>query len=168
MMPREMTPLYIPDNGSQPPKVEGLLPHFLVLHRMMRKTLTPRIDYSYIILAYERNLLDALMNHVCFDVFEYIVDEICNVATNSLRSCGFAPYIQYMIEMVTKEKFCKDSRHDPLHPAMPKHLRTSHARASASAAPRTTRMGDASSATSTNSGFLKMFRGIFTMCRRTD
>jgi hypothetical protein len=28
-----------------------------------------------------------------FDVFEYIVDEIWNITTNPLRSCGFAPYI---------------------------------------------------------------------------
>jgi hypothetical protein len=76
MMPREMTPLYIPDSGSQPPKVEGLLPHFLVLHRMMRKTLAPRIGYLEAISAYERNLLDALMKNVCFDIFEYIVDDI--------------------------------------------------------------------------------------------
>jgi hypothetical protein len=76
MMPREMTPMYIQDGGFQPPKVEGLLPHFLVLHRMMRKTLAPRIGYSEAIPAYERNLLDALMRLVCFDVFEYIVDEI--------------------------------------------------------------------------------------------
>jgi hypothetical protein len=46
MMPREMTPMYIQDGGFQPPKVEGLLPHFLVLHRMMRKTLALRIGYS--------------------------------------------------------------------------------------------------------------------------
>jgi hypothetical protein len=32
MMPREMTPMYVQDGGFQPPKVEGLLPHFLVLH----------------------------------------------------------------------------------------------------------------------------------------
>jgi hypothetical protein len=83
---------------------------------MMRKTLAPRIGYSEVIPAYERNLLDALMKLVCFYVFEYIVDEIWNIATKPLRSCGFAPYIQYMIEMVTKEKFYKDSRHDPLHP----------------------------------------------------
>jgi hypothetical protein len=116
MMPREMTPLYLSDSGSQPPKVEGLLPHFLVLHRMIRKTLPPRIGYSEAIPAFGRNLLDALLKHARFDVFEYIVDEIWNIATNPLRSCGFAPYIQYMIEMVTKEKFYKDSRHDPLHP----------------------------------------------------
>ena len=143
-MPREMTPMYIQDRGFQPPKVEGLLPHFLVLHRMMRRTLAPRIGYSETISAYERNLLDALMKPVHFDVFEYIVDEIWNIATNSLRSSGFAPYIQYMIEMVTKEKFYKDSRHDPLRPAVPKDPRASHA--SSSPAPsHTTHSGDASS-----------------------
>jgi hypothetical protein len=76
MMPREMTPLYLPDSGSQPPKVEGLLPHFLMLHKMMRKTLAPMIDYSEVIPTYERNLLDALMKRVRFDIFEYIMDEM--------------------------------------------------------------------------------------------
>jgi hypothetical protein len=76
MMPREMTPMYIQDSGFQPPKVEGQLPHFLVLHQMMRKTLAPSIGYSKTILAYEWNLLDALMKPVRVDVFEYIVDEI--------------------------------------------------------------------------------------------
>jgi hypothetical protein len=76
MMPREMTPMYVQDGGFQPPKVEGLLPHFLVLHRMMRKTLAHRIDYLEAIPVYERNLLDALMKPVRFDVFEYIMDEI--------------------------------------------------------------------------------------------
>jgi hypothetical protein len=66
---------------------------FLILHRMMRKTLALRISYSEAIPAYEWNLLDSLMKHVCFDVLEYIVDEICNIATNPLRSCGFAPYL---------------------------------------------------------------------------
>jgi hypothetical protein len=76
MMPREMTPLYIRDSGFQPPKVEGLLPHFLMLHGMMRKTLAPRIGYSKAIPAYERNLLDALMKPMRFNIFEYIVDDI--------------------------------------------------------------------------------------------
>jgi hypothetical protein len=43
MMPREMTPMYNQNNDFQAPKIDGLLPHFLVLHRMMRKTLAPRI-----------------------------------------------------------------------------------------------------------------------------
>jgi hypothetical protein len=76
MIPREMTPMYVKDGGFQPPKVEGLLPYFLVLYRMRRRTLAPRIDYSEPIPAYERNLLDTLIKSVHFDVFEYIVDEI--------------------------------------------------------------------------------------------
>jgi hypothetical protein len=134
--------MYIQDGGFQPPKVEGLLPHFLVLHWMRRRTLAPRIGYSEAIPAYERNLLDALMKPVHFDVFEYIVDEIWNIATNSLRSCGFAPYIQFMIEYVAQEKFYKDVRHDCLRPAVPKDPWAS--RASSFAAPfHTTRSGGA-------------------------
>jgi hypothetical protein len=167
MMPREKTPMYIQDSGFQPPKVEGLLPHFLVLHRMMRKTLAPGIGYSEVIPAYERNLLDALMKPVCFDVFEYIVDEIWNIATNSLRSYGFAPYIQFMIESVAQEKFYKDVCHDSLRPAVPKDLRAS--RASSSTAPsRTTRSGGAPSAPAPNSGILKMLWGIFATCWCTN
>jgi hypothetical protein len=162
-----MTPMYIQDGCFQPSKVERLLSHFLVLHWMMRKTLAPRIGYSDVIPTYERNLLDALMKPVCFDVFEYIVDEIWNIATNPLRSYDFAPYIQYMIEMATKEKFYKDLRHDPLRPTMPKDPRASRA-GSSSAPSRITYNGGASSASSTNSDFLKMFGGIFAMCRCTD
>jgi hypothetical protein len=107
MMPREMTPMYIQDGGFHPSKVEGLLPRFLVLQRIMRKTLAPRIGYSEVIPAYERNLLEALMKPMRFDTFKYIVHEIWNIATNHLRSCGFVSYIQYMIEMVTRRNSTK-------------------------------------------------------------
>jgi hypothetical protein len=76
-----------------------------------------------------------------------------------------------MIEMVTKEKIYMDSRHDPLHPAVPKDLRASHAGSFATPAATpscTTHSDGVSSASSTNNGFLKMSRGIFAMCRRMD
>jgi hypothetical protein len=159
MTPREMTPMYVQDGGFQPPTVEGLLPHFFVLHWMMRKTLALRIGYSEAIPTYEWNLLDALMKLVHFDVFEYIVDEIWNIATNPFRSCGFAPYIQFMIESVVQEKFYKDVRHDSLCPIVPKDPRVSRVGSSAAhavAAPfRTTRSGGASSVPAPNSGILK-------------
>jgi hypothetical protein len=101
----------------------------------MRRILAPKIGYSEAIPAYERNLLDALMKPVRFDVFEYIVDEIWNIATNPLRSCGFAPYIQFMIESMAHEKFYKDVCHESLRPAVPKDPRAS--RAGSSAAPTT-------------------------------
>jgi hypothetical protein len=137
----------------------------------MRRTLAPRIGYSEVIPAYERNLLDALMKPVRFDIFEYITYEIWNIATNPLRSCGFAPYIQLMIESVVQEKFYKDVRHDSLRHSVTKDPRASRAGSSAvgGAAPsRTTQSGGAPSAPATNSGILKMLRGIFATCRRTD
>jgi hypothetical protein len=107
------------------------------------------------------------MKSVRFDVFEYIVDEIWNIATNPLRSCGFAPYIEFMIESVAQEKLYKDVRHDSLCPAVPRDPRAS--RASSSASPsRTTRSGGAPSTPATNSGILKMLQGIFATCRCTD
>jgi hypothetical protein len=170
-MPREMTPIYVQDDSFQPPKVEGLCPHFLVLHWMMRRTLTPRIYYSETIPAYERNLLDALMKPVRFDVFEYIVDEIWNIPTNSLRSCGFAPYIQFMIESVALEKFYKDVRHNSLRPVVLKDLRASRTGSSsapAAAPSHTTHSGGAPCTPATNFSMLKMLWGIFATCRRTN
>jgi hypothetical protein len=91
-------------------------------------------------------------------VFDYIVDEIWNLAINPQRSCGFAPYIQHMIEIVAHKKFYMDVPHEPLRPTVPKDLRT-HRTSSPppTVAPtRTTHSGGASSSSSSNSGFLKM------------
>jgi hypothetical protein len=70
-----------------------------------------------------------------------------------VRSCGFASYIQYMIEAVTREKFYKD----------PMIHRASSSTPTVTPS-RTTHNGGASSASSSNTGILKMFRGIFVMC----
>jgi hypothetical protein len=61
-----------------------------------------------------------------------------------------------MIEVVTKEKFYKDSKHEPLHSEVPKDLRTHRVSSLAPVAPRTTHNGGASSASNTNNGILKM------------
>jgi hypothetical protein len=50
IMAREMTWSFFANSSFQPPKVEGLLPHFLMLHRMMRKTLALRIGYSEVLM----------------------------------------------------------------------------------------------------------------------
>jgi hypothetical protein len=156
---REITPMYILNNGFRAPKVDGILPHFLVLHRMMRRTLAPRINDSDAIPAYERNLLDALIKYERFDVFDYIVDEIWNIAINPLRSCGSAQYIMCMIEMVAHDRFYKDVAYEPLCLAVSKdstHRRTSPPPPDV-APTRTARSGGASSSSSSNSSFLKMF-----------
>jgi hypothetical protein len=82
MTTREMTSRYDLDSEFHAPKVEGILPHFVILHRMRRRTLAPRLSNLYAIPAYERNLLDAIMKNEHFDAFDYIVDEIWNIAIN--------------------------------------------------------------------------------------
>jgi hypothetical protein len=62
-------------------------------------------------------------------------------------------------------------RHDPLRPAVPRDPRASHAgfsSAPAAAPSCTTGSGGAPSASASNSGILKMLRGIFATCRHTD
>jgi hypothetical protein len=76
MTTREMAPMYVLDSGFHPPTIDGLLPHFAVIHRMMRKTLVLRIGDTNAIPTYERSLLDANMKNEHFDSFDYIVDEI--------------------------------------------------------------------------------------------
>jgi hypothetical protein len=105
-----------------------------------------------------------------FDVFDYILDEICNITTNFQRSYGFAPYIKCMIEVVAHEKFYKDDAHESLRSVVPKDPWVHHSSSpSLVAAPtRTTRCDGASSSSSTNTGILKMFKGIFAMCHCID
>jgi hypothetical protein len=66
--------------------------------------------------------------------------------------------------------FYKDVKHASLRPTVPKDLRTHHSSSSAPvvAPARTTRCGGASSSSSQSSVMLKIFRGIFTMCHRTN
>jgi hypothetical protein len=166
MNTREMTPMYDPNSEFHAPKIEGILPHFVVLHRM-RRMLAPRIGDSDTILAYERNLHDAIMKNEHFDAFDYIINEIWNIAINPQRSCGFSPYIMCMIEVVAHERLYKDVAHEPLHTTVLKPPVRHHTSPPLDVAPaRTTHSGGASSPSS-NSSFLKIFRGIFAMCRCT-
>jgi hypothetical protein len=99
------------------------------------------------------------MKPVHLDIFEYIVDEIWNIASNPLRSYVFAPYIQFMIEYVAQEKFYKDVCHDYLRPIVPKDPMASRAgsfAAPADAPSCSTRSGGALSAPAPNSSILKM------------
>jgi hypothetical protein len=170
MAPREMNLMYIPNSGFCAPKVEVILPHFFVLHQMMRRTLAPRIGDLNTIPAYEWNLLDALMKYERFDVFDYIVNEIWNIVINPQRSYEFAPYIMCMIEVVAHERFYNDVAHEPLCPTVPKDPRSHRTSPPPPivAPTRTTHSDGASSSSSSNSGFLKIFRGIFAMYHRTN
>jgi hypothetical protein len=75
-----------------------------------------------------------------------------------------------MIETVDHERFYKDVAHEPLRPAIPKALARRHTSPPLDVAPphATRSGGTSSSSSSSNSGFLKMFQGIFAMCHCID
>jgi hypothetical protein len=108
------------------------------------------------------------MKNEHFDAFDYIIDEIWNIAINPQRSCGFAPYIMYMIEVVAHEKFYKDVAHEPLHPTVPKASPHRHISPPPDVAPAHSGHRGGASSSSSNFRFLKLFRCIFAMCHRTD
>jgi hypothetical protein len=68
-------------------KVEGFKPLFFVLHRLLRKTLSPREDDSSRVPQYERNILHAINEEEMFNVFDFIFQEIWNVTVLNNRSC---------------------------------------------------------------------------------
>jgi hypothetical protein len=67
-------------------KVEGFKPFFLVLHRLLQKTLAPREADSSRVPQYERKILHAISEEEKFNVFDLIFQEIWNVAVSNNRS----------------------------------------------------------------------------------
>jgi hypothetical protein len=74
-----------------------------------------------------------------------------------------------MIEMVAHEQFVKHVTHEPLRPALAKVQIQRRTSTPPDVVPsHSTCSGGASHSSSVNFGILKMFWGIFAMCRRTD
>jgi hypothetical protein len=94
-------------------KVEGFKP-FFVLHRLLRKNLPPREGDSSRVSQYERNILHAINKEERFNVFNFIFQEIWNVAVSNNRSCAYAPYIMKIIEQVSNKTFVNNIEHTKL------------------------------------------------------
>jgi hypothetical protein len=97
-------------------KLEGFKPFFLVLHRILQNTLSPREGDSSSVPQYERNILHAISEEGRFNVFNFIFQEIWNVVVSNNRLCDYAPYIMKMIEKVSKKTFVKNVEHTKLRP----------------------------------------------------
>jgi hypothetical protein len=97
-------------------KLEGFKPFFLVLHRILQNTLSPREGDSSSVPQYERNILHAISEEGRFNVLDFIFQEIWNVVVSNNRLCDYAPYIMKMIEKVSKKTFVKNVEHTKLRP----------------------------------------------------
>jgi hypothetical protein len=108
---------------------------------------------------FERNLLKATIEKTKFNIFDFILQEIWNIAISNNRSCAYAPYIMALIEIVSKQTFVKDVEHTPLHP---KKQFTSLPSSAPSAAPTTS---DEYRPSSGRSGFFNLFKSLFFICQ---
>jgi hypothetical protein len=57
-----------------------------------------------------------------FSVIDYIWEEIKSISLNPQKNYGFAPYLMFIIEDVTKRSFPKDEFHMPLRTTPTKKL----------------------------------------------
>jgi hypothetical protein len=76
---------------------------------------TPREGGETKIPAYNKNIIAVMASNINgfeFSVFDFIWEEIKDISENSLKSCGYAPYIIHMIETVTaKTCYCEKEHH---------------------------------------------------------
>jgi hypothetical protein len=98
------------------PTITNFKPEMIVLHRVIRKTLAPREGGSSRVPQFERNLLKAISEKTKFNAFDFIVQEMWNIAISNNLSCAYAPYIMALIKAVSKRTFLKDVDHTPLRP----------------------------------------------------
>jgi hypothetical protein len=159
----QMAPLYETSDFNVP-TITNFKPEMIVLHRVIRKTLTPREGDSSRVPQIERNLLKAISKKTKFNPFDFIIQEMWNIAIFNNHSCAYAPYIMALVEAVSKRTFVKDVEHISLHPkkqynSLPPSAASvpSAATTSSSDEPRSSSLG--------RSAFFKLFKGLFSICQ---
>jgi hypothetical protein len=154
----EMAPLYETSN-FQAPTITNFKPELIVLQWVIRKTLAPREGDSSRVPQFERNFLKAIIEKTKFIAFDFILQEMWNIAISNNCSCAYAPYIMALIEVVSKHTFAKDVEHTPFCPKKQYNSLPPIAPAP-SVAPTTL---DESHYSSGWSAFYKIFNGLFSI-----
>jgi hypothetical protein len=100
-------------------KVTGLYTYYLILNRLLRKTLTPRGGNPSDISLHTRNLLARLRPRgEDFSIADFIWEEIKYISPKKI--CGHAPYLMELIGIATKTKYETDVKHKNICPFVPK------------------------------------------------
>jgi hypothetical protein len=93
----------------------NMLPFYVYLNRLFRRTMTHRKGDETNILAYNKNILVVMTpnaNEFEFFIFDFIWKEINAISKKPLKSCEYASYLMHMIERVTARTFfCENEHH---------------------------------------------------------
>jgi hypothetical protein len=131
--------------------------------------MTPREGDGTKTLSYNKNILAAMASNANafeFSIFDFIWEEIKAITENTLKSCGYAPYLIHMIERVTGRLFFCEKEHHPLRIENDLRAPVEDRRAAAprSSPPRAAR-GRGQQGDKPPSPIQKIFNLIFGMCK---
>jgi hypothetical protein len=167
---RKIKFMYHRNNQGNFGEITDMLPFYVYINWLFRRTLTPRKGDGTKILAYNKNIVAAIApnaNGFEFSVFGFIWEEIKAISENPLKSCGYAPFIMHMIERVLGRTFGYDKDHHPLRIKNDLRATMEDRRAMApwgSSPPRAAR-GRGQQGDKPPSPIWKMFSLIFGMCK---
>jgi hypothetical protein len=165
----QMKHFYLPGQATNAPTITSATPDVILLHRMLRVTLASWIEDASSIPSYERNLIDAIKKQEPFNIFDYILQEIWNVAVTPSQACAYAPFIMSFIEHVFGLSFVKDVHHMDLKPQLPSS--TNLFRQTPPPPPSTTSALSSSYGPGSSKGcsdIFMLFKGLVSMCQRTN
>jgi hypothetical protein len=116
--------MYAPGLEGIAGSINGLYTFYSVLNRLFRKTVCPRDGDPTNISQFAKNLLGNMRNGAPpFSVMDFMWEEIKGISLNPQKTCGFAPYLMFIIEDVIGRSFPKEGKHMPFRPnPTKKHL----------------------------------------------
>ena len=99
--------------------VYHLLPGLATINTILRYTLMPKSGDDRMIRGYSIDMLHHIDEMVSFNVMDLIVETIKRTAADQKRSCGYAPYIQLLINSkVGSNIYQLERKHLPLQPEL--------------------------------------------------
>jgi hypothetical protein len=90
---------------------------YSVLNMLFRKTVCPRDGDPTNISKFVKNLLANMRDGALpLSVMDFVWEEIKGISMNPQKTCGFTPYLMFIIEDVMGRNFSKEGKHMPFRP----------------------------------------------------
>jgi hypothetical protein len=113
----EMKFMYAPRQEGNEGTTNGLYTFYSVLNMLFRNTVCPRDGDPTNISQFAKNLLANMRDGLApLSVINFVWEEIKGTSMNPQKTCGFTPYLMFIIEDVTGRSFPKEGKHMPVTP----------------------------------------------------
>jgi hypothetical protein len=105
---------YAPGQEGNAGTTNGLYTFYSFLNMLFRKTICPREGDPTNISQFAKNLLANMRDGAPpLSVMDFVWEEIKGISLNPKNTCGFAPYLMFIIKNVTSRSFPKEGKHMP-------------------------------------------------------